>query len=158
MMSTMKSTTSWYSSSRRSEHDESLYGTLWVLVACLGALATLFLPGCSGSSQAHAVNEPRAREALKTALDHWKNGEDIKALQSSATPMTVQDFEWSSGAKLIRYELVDDGKAYDANLRVRVKLILNDSGKGKGKTTEKTVWYLVGTSPSVTVFRDMLRR
>ena len=28
----------------------------------------------------------------------------------------------------------------------------------KDKTTEKTVWYLVGTSPSVTVFRDMFRR
>jgi hypothetical protein len=30
--------------------------------------------------------------------------------------------------------------------------------QGKGKKVEKTVYYLVGTSPSVTVFRDMLRR
>ncbi len=96
----------------------------------------------------------RAREALKTALDQWKAGGSVKSLESSATPMTVQDFDWASGAKLIDYEIFDDGKAYDANLRVQVKLSLG----GPGKATEKKVWYLVGTSPSVTVFRDALRR
>jgi hypothetical protein len=140
----------------RDDRDLSLYGTLWMVAACLGMLATLFFAGCSGPSHAHDVDEPRAREALKTALDQWKNGAEPKSLQSSATPMTVQDLEWSAGAKLIDYQLVDDGKAYDANLRVQVKLTL--SGQDKGKTTEKKVWYLVGTSPSVTVFRDMLRR
>ena len=72
--------------------------------------------------------------------------------------MTVQDFDWAAGAKLIDYQLVDDGKAQDANLTVQVKLTLSDPAKDKGKTTEKKVWYLVGTSPSVTVFRDAFRR
>ena len=72
--------------------------------------------------------------------------------------MTVQDFDWAAGAKLIDYQVIDDGKAYDANLRVQVKLTLSNPGKDKGKAAEKTVWYVVGTSPSVTVFRDMLRR
>ena len=75
--------------------------------------------------------------------------------------MIVQDFEWDSGAKLLDYQLVDDGKAYDANLRIQVKLTLA-GGDAKAapaaKKTEKTVWYLVGTSPKVTVFRDMLRK
>jgi hypothetical protein len=108
--------------------DVSLHGTLWVLLACAAVLATLLFTA-----------EPRS-------------------LQSSGTPMTVQDFEWAAGAKLLEYQLIDDGKAYDANLRVQVRLTVSRPGNEKAKQTEKTVWYLVGTSPSVTVFRDMLRR
>jgi hypothetical protein len=130
------------------------------LLAALALLATLPMAGCSGSSRAHAVDPPRAREALKTALDHWKSGQTPDSLTSSSTPMTVQDFDWSGGARLVDYRIIDDGQAYDANLRVRVKLVLDGPGKKPGKVgpDEKTVWYLVGTSPSVTVFRDALHR
>ncbi len=72
--------------------------------------------------------------------------------------MTVQDLDWAGGAKLIDYQILDDGKALDANLSVRVKLVFDGLGKTPGKSAEKTVWYLVGTSPSVTVFRDAFRR
>jgi hypothetical protein len=142
------------------ESDASWYGTIGVLAACLGVLAAALCSGCSGSSRAHAVDPPRAREALHSALERWKAGAEPRSLQSSSTPMTVQDLDWQAGAKLVDYQLVDDGKPYDANLRVQVKLVLSDAGRGKGAggTVEKKVWYLVTTSPSVTVFRDMLRR
>lgn len=71
--------------------------------------------------------------------------------------MTVQDFDWQGGAKLIDYQLLDEGQQRDANLSVKVKLTLA-AKQGKGKNVEKSVYYLVGTSPSVTVFRDMLKR
>jgi hypothetical protein len=158
MIGTTKTTVSGERIPQWSTRDLSWYGTVWLVVACLGVLATLFLGGCSGSSHAHDVDEPRAREALKTALDQWKAGVSVKSLESSATPMTVQDFDWASGAKLVDYQIVDDGKAYDANLRVQVELSLCNPGKTPGKATPKKVWYLVGTSPSVTVFRDALRR
>ena len=107
------------------------------------------------------MNEPSARDALKTALDGWKKGETPSSFATASPPMIVQDFEWESGPELLDYQLVDDGKAYDANLRVQVKLKLA-AGGGKaaagGKDSEKTVWYLVGTSPKLTVFRDMLRK
>jgi hypothetical protein len=134
----------------------SHYGSLGVVAACLGAMLILTLSGCS-SGRAHAVDPPRAREALKTALDHWKQGENLRSLSSSATPMTVQDFEWESGSKLIAYEIVDDGRPADANLRVKVRLTTKGTEAGS-KKSERTVSYLVTTSPSVTVFRDMLRR
>ena len=127
-------------------------------LAALAALATLPAAGCWSSSQAHAVDPPRARESLKTALDQWKSGQDPRSLESSSTPMTIQDFDWAGGARLVDYQIIDDGQAYDANLRVRVKLVLDAPAKKAGKAAEKTVWYLVGTSPSVTVFRDSLRR
>ena len=132
------------------------YGTLGVIAACLGAMLALMLSGCSGAA-AHAVDPSRAHDALVTALDPWKAGDDPRALSSSATPMTVQDFDWQGGAKLIDYQLLGEGQQRDANFSVKVKLTL--AGKqGKGKDVEKTVYYLVGTSPSVTVFRDMLKR
>jgi hypothetical protein len=140
----------------RDDRDLGQYGSLGVIFAGLLAMMLLALPGCS-SGQAHAVDTPRAQEALKTALEHWKRGETPRSLSASATPMTVQDLEWESGARLIDYQILGEGEPAGANLRVRVK-VTTEGGKGKSKSTEKTVNYLVGTSPSVTVFRDMLRR
>jgi hypothetical protein len=161
MMTTMKSSPADWAGRIREDRDRSLVGSLWIVAASLGVLATLLISGCSSSSSAHAVNGPQARDALKIALDEWKKGESSKSLASAATPMVVQDFEWDSGAKLIDYEIIDDGKAEDANLRIQVKLTTSGGagqGKAQGKTAEKKVWYLVGTSPKLTVFRDMLRR
>jgi hypothetical protein len=123
--------------------------------AC-GALAMLVaasIAGCSGGV-ANPVDPNRALDALKTALDHWKSGGDPLAMPTSSTPMTVQDLEWQSGAKLVDYQVLGEGVPADANLRVKVKLTL----AGKGKNAEKTVNYLVTTSPAVTVFRDSMRR
>jgi hypothetical protein len=133
-------------------------GSLGMIFARLVAMMLLAFAGCSASSgSAHPVDTSRARDALKTALDHWKSGKTPQSLSSSATPMTVQDFDWEAGVKLVDYQIQGEGEPVDANLRIQVKLNLGP-GKGKTKSGEKTVSYLVGTSPSVTVFRDMFRR
>jgi hypothetical protein len=137
------------------DRDGSLYGSLWVVAATLGVLVVPGLSGCWGPSRANPVDASLARESLKVALDHWKQGEDPKLLQSSATPMVARDFDWDSGAKLLDYQILDD-KEEDANLRVQVKITL--SQQGKSKAVEKKASYVVGTSPSVTVFRDIMRR
>jgi hypothetical protein len=118
----------------------------------------LFASACSGSGQAFAVDVPLARDALKAAMEQWKNGGDLKSVQASGTPVIAQDPEWRAGAKLLDYQILDDGKPEDVNLRVQVKLTLSDSGKDKGKPVEKKASYVVGTSPSVTVYRDVMRR
>jgi hypothetical protein len=138
----------------RKDPDGSLYGSLWVVAASLGVMAILMLSGCSGPSRANPVDPSLARESLKVALDHWKKGEDSKSLQSSATPMVAADYEWDSGAKLVDYEILNE-REEDANLRVQVKITL--SQQGKTKSVEKKASYVVGTSPSVTVFRDIMR-
>jgi hypothetical protein len=143
------------------DQNSTMYGSLWVVAACLIVLATLFLPGCSGSSAAYPVDEPQARDALKTALDAWKNGETSQSLASSSNPMTVQDFEWDTGAKLIDYQVLDEGKTEGSNLRVQVKLTtIGEPVKGKkeAKPAEKKASYVVGTSPRLTVFRDIFKR
>jgi hypothetical protein len=137
----------------REDRDRSFYGTLWVAIACVGVLLAVLLSGCSG---AKPVNADLARESLKVALEHWKKGEDPKSLMDTVTPITAQDFEWSSGAKLLDYQILDQGKEEDTNLRVQVKITLGQ--EGKPKPIQKTASYVVGTSPSVTVFRDIMRR
>ena len=152
MIHTIDTSTPSLSGADREERFLNQYGTLGVILACLGAMAIFLLSGCAGSA-AHAVDMTRARDALVTALDHWKGGDKPRLVPS----MTVQDFEWQSGAKLVAYELLGEGQARGANMSIKVKLTLAPS-QGKAKNVEKSVYYLVGTSPSVTVFRDMLKR
>ncbi len=154
MIGTMKSRFAGLTGPFRKNADAGLYGSLLLVAACVGMLAILMLSGCSGSGQPTAVDPSRARDALKTALNHWKSGEDSKSLVSSGTPMVAQDFEWSSGAKLLDYEILDE-KSEGPNLRVQVKIKLGP--QGTSKAVEKKASYVVGTSPSVTVFRDVMR-
>jgi hypothetical protein len=154
MIETMKTSVIGWAGLIRKNRDGSLYGSLWVVGASLGVLAVLMLSGCSGPSRANPVDPSLARESLKIALDHWKKGEDPTSLQSSATPMVAKDYEWDSGAKLVDYQILDE-RSEEANLRVQVKITL--SQQGKSKSVEKKASYVVGTSPSVTVFRDIMR-
>jgi hypothetical protein len=123
-------------------------------MATLFALATAatLMPGCSGGNgRAAPVDAARAREALKTALECWMRGEAIDSLKSGSPSIVAQDFDWMAGQKLVSYEIAGDGKNDDANLRIPVKLTLRTP---QGKESKKAVTYLVGTSPSITVFRD----
>lgn len=106
--------------------------------------------GCS-AGVAHPVDPEAARVALKTTLDAWKEGKTPDSLQAGSPAIVAQDVEWSSGAKLLEYALVTD-KPADANLDARVTLTVSS----KGKTRKRDARYLVTTSPSVTVFRDMM--
>ena len=134
----------------------SKHRPLRAVAAGLGMLTMLFASACSG--QPRAVDVPLAREALKATMEQWKNGGDIKSVQASGTPVIAQDPDWRAGAKLMDYQILDDGNPENANLRVQVKLTLSTPDKGKGKPVEKKASYVVGTSPSVTVYRDVMRR
>lgn len=124
--------------------------SLWT--ACL-PVVFLITTGCGGGPS-HPVDSGVARKTLVEALDRWKSGQKPDDLQKSTPAIVVQDLDWLGGAELVAYEVVGDGEPLDANLLARVKLTL----KGKdGKEVEKTVAYLVGTSPVLTVFRDMMR-
>lgn len=112
-------------------------------------LALVLSVGC-GPRKAAPVNVERAREAMKQALDAWKAGSKPDDMPKQSPAITVQDFDWMAGSRLVDYKLVDDGKAEDANLRIQVKLTMQDA---RGKSVQKTVAYVVGTDPVLTVFR-----
>lgn len=109
--------------------------------------------GCSSGRQyAPKVDPDAARAALKTTLESWKSGGTPESLQSGPDAITVQDFDWMGGYKLVDYSIEGDGQDDDANLRIPVKLTLLDPS---GKEVQKQVTYVVGTAPAVTVFREM---
>jgi hypothetical protein len=118
----------------------------------LAALAVVLLAGCSvGPKLAAPVEPDKARAALRTALDAWKAGKPIGSLGEASPPIVAQDFDWLAGAKLDDYAVLDD-QAADANLRVRVQLTVRPA---QGAPAKKTVTYVVGTDPKLTVFRAM---
>jgi hypothetical protein len=112
----------------------------------------VLLAGCSvGPKLAAPVEPDKARAALRTALDAWKAGKPIGSLAEASPPIVAQDFDWLAGAKLEDYAVLDD-KESDANLRVRVQLSVRPA---QGGVAKKTVVYVVGTDPTLTVFRAL---
>lgn len=118
----------------------------------LGLLCLALAAGCGSGNR--PVNPDVARQTLQKTLEEWKGGAKPDALRQASPQIVVQDLDWSDGAQLTAFEILGDGKPVDANLIAQVKLTL----RGKdGKEAEKTVTYVVGTSPVLTVFRDMMR-
>jgi hypothetical protein len=123
------------------------------VIVALFTLATAgpIVSGCSGGPRAAPVYPARAREALHTALESWKKGDRIEALKSGSPSIVAQDFDWMAGHRLVAYEVTGEGKDDDANLRIPVRLTVRTA---QGKEVKKSVSYVVGTSPAVTVFRE----
>lgn len=121
------------------------------MILNLLALGCVWLAGCGYAvHQSKPVDGDKARDILKDVLESWKGGDSIESLQSQDPPIIVQDFDWMGGAKLLEYTILPDDKEIDANLEANVKLKLKDK---QGAESEKTVIYLVGTAPKMTVFR-----
>lgn len=117
----------------------------WSVAICVTLLIT---GGCSTDPpKVAAVKPEEARAALKTTLNAWKAGKPIDSLGSANPPIVAQDVDWMQGKKLTAFEVVGDGTPQDANLRCEVKLTL------EGAKSDKKVFYIVGTSPRLTVFR-----
>lgn len=115
------------------------------------SLGLALLPGCGGGYAQHPVTPGKAKETLQLVLDGWKEGKPIDNWRKATPEIVVQDHDWSGGKKLTAFEIQGDGQAIDANLHCDVKLTLDDGGK----PVTKTVGYLVGTSPVLTVFRKL---
>jgi hypothetical protein len=107
--------------------------------------------GCA-PSKAAPVNAELARASLRTALEGWKSGDRPDQMQSRSPSIVVQDVDWEAGNTLVEYDVAGDGKDDDANLRCPVTLTVKER---TGREVKKRVRYVVGTSPVITVFREM---
>lgn len=116
-------------------------------------LCVVMAIGCGRSGTPYPVKTDVAQKTLVSTMESWKEGKTPDSLQKASPSVVVQDMEWASGAKLLAYEVLDGAKAVDANLIAKVKLKLTNAS---GKEMEKTVTYVVGTAPKLTVFRDIM--
>lgn len=117
----------------------------------VGTLLMAAASGCGGSTQA-AVQPDVARRTLDEVLTGWKNGEKPEAWRTKDPEVVVQDMDWLAGAKLVSYEIQGSGEPRDANLYCKVKLELQQASQ---PPVTKTVTYVVGTDPVLTVFRAL---
>lgn len=124
-----------------------LWKTLATTIFCL------WLSGCGDTARTAAPVDPgQARTTLKAALNAWKEGRSPSDLRSRSPEIVAQDADWQRGMKLTDYEVLGNGDERDANLECRVKLKMVDK---QGKPVERTVTYVVGTDPVLTVFRKV---
>ncbi len=120
--------------------------------ACSFVLLATILGCTQGPQKAAPVDPALAMTSLRTTLDAWKAGKKIDSMSEQTPPIVAQDFDWMAGATLLEYEIKGEGRAEDANLRVDCQLKIRDA---QGQTTSKTVAYIVGTDPKITVFRAL---
>lgn len=100
------------------------------------------------------VNVEIARSTLSTVLDHWKDGGTIDELRQNKPEIVAQEALWSNGNELISYEILEDGRAEDANWYCEAELTLRM--KDSDTQVKKKVTYVVGTHPVLTVFHAIL--
>jgi hypothetical protein len=116
-----------------------------------GILTCGCLAGCSDRG-VKTVDAGGARQALRTALETWKKGEPIGSLKEHRPSIVAQDLDWEAGATLVGFNVLDDGKDESMSLRIPVELTIQDKA---GKEVKKKVKYMIGTSPVITVFREI---
>ena len=95
-----------------------------------------------------------AQKTLASAMEGWKDGKTPKDLLAGTPSIFVQETEWTDGATLQDYEIISDDQPAGPNLIAVVKLKLRNP---QGKVSEKTATYVVGTSPSLTVYRNTMK-
>ena len=106
------------------------------------------LSGCQ-----HSLPEPvdpdRAREALRTTLSAWQNGDSADALRDRSA-ITAADPKWQDGHRLVRYEIADQDQVVGCDLHCRVLLVLT---RPDGRQIQEQVVYCVSTSGALVVVR-----
>lgn len=112
----------------------------------------LVLSGCGGSGSPYPVESSKARETLQAVLQSWQDGDSPESWAEKSPEVIVQDMDWKTGSKLNSFEIIGTGEAVDANLVCDVKLNLVTP---EGEAVDRTVTYLIGTDPVLTVFRKV---
>lgn len=118
--------------------------------------AVLVWAGASGCGPRERVAGPvdakAGRDSLRTVLESWKRSESPDQFRQANPSITAQDLDWRAGYKLLDYEIVGEGTVDNSVLRCPVKLKLRDP---QGRELTRQVTYMIGTDPSITVFREM---
>jgi hypothetical protein len=78
-----------------------------VLTGAAILLAVAFVAGCGGVPVPKETDPTKAVTVLKTALEKWKSGTSIDALQKETPPVYASDEDWEAGSKLMAFELRD---------------------------------------------------
>jgi hypothetical protein len=119
----------------------------------LAFLALIISVGCSRGARDPAEppqDEVRARTALVSALDAWKQGKG-KDLSKQQPPIRFVDEDFAAGYRLVEFDLVEPDAPILPFKNVPVILSLRDP---RGRTVRRETAYQVTTSPAIAVLRS----
>jgi hypothetical protein len=118
--------------------------------ALLGAVLLL---GCGrgGGSLPEQADPAQAKQALRLALDAWQKGDSTDALRERTPAIHFNDPKPASGVRLLSYELPDAHEFFGQSVRLKVKALVEQKD---GAQRERTLTYLIDTSPAVVIVPD----
>jgi hypothetical protein len=112
------------------------------------AIAVTWIVGCD-NAMPPAADPQRARSALQAALDAWKNGESLEALQTRSPAVYFND-ELSSDKRLVKYDIQSEA-ANGRGWRCDVLLTLDSGGS---KETQRRIGYQIDTDPAIVIIQQ----
>jgi len=118
----------------------------WFLFVCFVS----FLSGC-GHSNAENVNPDQAGEALRTALNAWKEGKTRADLEGQLPSIIMNEGDWDSANRLLEFKMEDAGQLDGRQMRWVVQIKLQDKN---GKVTDRKASYIIDTIPRIVIVRD----
>lgn len=121
----------------------------------LSAAAALFAAlaaGCGGPGVPPPVDPAEAGRQLTAALDAWKQGEAFGTLAARSPPVVFNEPLWEGGTKLLAYEL---GPVEMNGRQARCTAKLSLKGQD-GKASERSIGYVIDTTPRVVIVRENL--
>lgn len=111
----------------------------------------LLVAGCPSTQfTEYPIDPQEARTLVTLVLRGWKEGKPPEFLRMRQPEIVVQDFDWSTGKRLVSYEVVGRERIVHSQLEVQAELVLEQAGA----RTNVTARYLIGNDPVITVFRQ----
>jgi hypothetical protein len=118
----------------------------WQLVAS-GLILMACMAGCARSARDLSLDPELARASLQRAMQAWSEGKKPADLRPE---IIMGDHAWDKGVKLVSFTIQTAEERSDGtNLYLPV---LREFKDDRGKTSRSTTTYIVGTSPSITIF------
>lgn len=113
-------------------------------------LLAVFAIGCSHSN-AENVNPDQAGEALRTALNAWKDGKTPAELEGQQPSIIMNEGDWHSGNLLKEFKMDEAGQLDGRQIRWVAQIKLQDKN---GKVTDRKATYIIDTTPRIVIVRD----
>ncbi len=121
---------------------------MWRRKLCVGGLLALCLTfGCARTARDLKLDPELGRESLEQALRDWSAGKQPADLRPR---IIMRDQEWEAGTGLVSFTIqTADVSSDGTNLYLPVVRELRDA---RGRVSRSTLTYIVGTSPTITIF------
>jgi len=110
-----------------------------------------FYIGCSHRNTVANSDIQLAAEVLHKSFQQWKDGASIAHLQSQKPPVFISEDLWFSGHSLENFTVDLPGEMFGTNVRFTVTTVTLGP---KGKPVQRTLKYLVTTTPAFTIARE----